>query len=489
MNKINLLVIGCGRHAKRIYLPLIKKYSKEYNIELKGIIDIEDKKILVLEYLTELNIICKKLFIKNFKLTKDYKLTFGQKRLINEFIIDKEINSVIISSDPNSHKAYALWALEKGFNILMDKPITIRNNSSFDYCQAKKIISDFEEIKNLYQKKLIENKKLIFSCMAQRRYHPAMQKIKEEIKIGIEKTNCPITSITILHSDGQWRMPNEILYEKYHGFNEGIGKCSHSGYHFFDMIAWFLDDKLPNNKKIDSVKIFSNFLRPSDFLSQITYEDYANLFKSDFKNNTPKKYLKDIEKSKRLGEIDAFINFAFLSKNRKITNANLSLIHNGFSVRSWFFPKKDLYKGNGRVRHEVYIIEQGPFQSIHYHSYQSGQIIEKKSKNSEIGQEFHSEVLIFRNPILNMKPFEKINFGKTSSNDLKGYSRGHQEEARGNCFLEFIKGSLGLIKNGDIKSSICDHKRGVILMSGAYISATRELKGKNPFIKLKYNPN
>ena len=489
MKKINLVLIGCGRHSKRIYLPLIKKYQKNFRINLKAVIDIDDKKNLVEEYLNDFKFDCKKLFLKDYKLKNDYTLKKSQIYEINSFIKNMDIDSVIISTDPNSHKAYSLWALDNELNILIDKPICARNNASFDIKEAKKILSDFEEIEELYYIKKKQKKELIFSCMAQRRYHPAMIRIKKEIKNGFFATNCPISSITMLHSDGQWRMPNEILYEKYHGFNEGIGKCSHSGYHFFDIISWFLDDDLGKNKKYDQITIFSNFVRPMDFLSQINYSDYNNLFGEEFRNSHNKKTFDKISNDKRLGEIDAFINYCFLSKGKKLTSVNLSLVHNGFSTRNWFYPKKDLYKGNGRVRHESYIIEQGPFQSIHYHSYQSEQILSKKKKKKSIaGDEFHSEVLIFRNSkfFKNSKSFERIDFGSISPNDLKGYSRGHQEEARGNCFVEFFEAIQGIIEPLEMISTIEKHKRGVSLMSGAYMSACKELEGKNPLIKLEY---
>ncbi|PIP61576.1 hypothetical protein COW99_03565 [Candidatus Roizmanbacteria bacterium CG22_combo_CG10-13_8_21_14_all_38_20] len=35
---------------------------------------------------------------------------------------------------------------------------------------------------------------------------------------------------------------------------------------------------------------------------------------------------------------------------------------------------KDLYKGNGRLRHESHFIEQGPFQAISFDSYQSKEV-------------------------------------------------------------------------------------------------------------------
>ena len=119
-------------------------------------------------------------------------------------------------------------------------------------------------------------------------------------------------------------------------------------------------------------------------------------------------------------------------------NIQFSLLHGGFSRRSWSEPRKDLYKGNGRVRHEYYSIHQGPFQSIKYESYQSDQIDNEDLKESgQVGGELHSDVLIFRNSKMigvDLPPMEKIQFGIANKCSLQGYSRGHQEDARKDKF-------------------------------------------------------
>jgi len=491
MKQINIAIIGFGRHCKRIYYPLYNKYKSKYNLSLKLIIDIKSQEKEIKEYLSKNNTKTESIFFSDENSIKDFKLNRTNKKKLNDMILKFKIDSVIISSEPSSHKAYIEWALENDLKILLDKPITSKKNSCISTKKAKGIIKDYEQIEKLYSKKINKNKNILISCMSQRRYHPAMEKIMLEVSKVSQKTNCSISSMTVLHSDGQWRMPQEIIEEKYHGYNEGYGKCSHSGYHFFDMISWFLDQSYSSskNKKPKTVKIYSNFVKPSDTLCQLNYEDYKNIFGEGFEENTLEKDFNS-KTFKKMGEVDAFINFSFEDeKKNKLSSINLSLIHNGFSKRSWFIPKKDLYKGNGRIRHECFIIEQGPFQAIHYHSYQSDEIRNSRLSNkTKVGGELHSEILIFRNSeLINGEPFEKIDFGKIKPNKLTGYSRGHQEEARGNCFVEFFEYLQGNIKREDLKSDLKQHKNGVILMAGSYISASKDFKGKNPVTKLKYD--
>ena len=117
--------------------------------------------------------------------------------------------------------------------------------------------------------------------MAQRRFHSSYQKIGELIKECFRKTNCPVTSIQSFHSDGEWRMPTEMIEQNYHPYNQGYGKCSHSGYHFFDLVASFLKAGSNNEKYFDNVEIGTNFVRPLDFMEQFNLNDYGLIFGKD----------------------------------------------------------------------------------------------------------------------------------------------------------------------------------------------------------------
>ena len=50
--KINILLIGLGPHAKRIYFPMIKKDGKKLNAKISLIIDLEEKKEDIENYLS-----------------------------------------------------------------------------------------------------------------------------------------------------------------------------------------------------------------------------------------------------------------------------------------------------------------------------------------------------------------------------------------------------------------------------------------------------
>jgi len=349
--------------------------------------------------------------------------------------------------------------------------------------KAAKLIKNYKNIAKLYIRAKKLNPNLIFSIITQRRYHPAYDYIKREVTEVFRKTNCPVTHSYFYHSDGQWRLPKELLLEQYHGYNRGIGKCSHSGYHFFDLLAQIMKTQT-NNKKPDYVSVESSFVRPNDLLEQLTLDDYNLIFK-DFPRYNKEK-LK--AKMKKYGEVDASIHFNFIKNGQKISFSDMNLVHNGFSNRSWLNPKEDLYKGNGRLRHEHHIITQGPFQSIHYHSYQSDETNNKKLNSSEnSGGELHFEVHIYRNKKIlstNKPQFEIIDYSKFKiPKDGIYLPRGHQEYSKYLCIIDFFNNCQ---YSGIDKSDYLDHYHSHLLYSLSYISAARSFNKKNKKVMYKW---
>ncbi|MDD3046516.1 MAG: Gfo/Idh/MocA family oxidoreductase [Bacteroidales bacterium] len=480
--EVNILLVGLGPHAKRIYFPIIQKEERNFNVKISLIVDLEEKRKDIEEYLSSADKKIETIYLSSTQ--KDYnKLPLKIEKILDQKIKDLKINAIFISTEPLSHMVYARYALSRGLDILMDKPLSTKENISTDIEKAKEIVLDFEELVSLKSK--MEKKfgrKIVFDLMAQRRFHPAFIKVKELFNEVYESTNCPITSIQSFHSDGQWRMPEEIIDQRYHPYNQGYGKLSHSGYHSFDLVQWFLDDERVD---YDKINIFSQPVRPIDFFEQIKINNYKNLF-SDYC-----KYFKRSEKDvcssvKKYGEIDCFSNISFMKKNKVITLASINLIHNGFSQRGWISAKgRDLYKGNGRVRHESHYIEQGPFQAISFISYQ-GKEVDPNSLDGvyDVGGEYHLDIHVFRNNIFNpsWKNYEKISTKDLNINIMEGFSRGHQEDARRYCIINFLEQINDPKKKSE--SSIINHKKSVLLMSGAYQSMCKSFQGENPLISI-----
>lgn len=484
MNKINLLLIGFGPHARRIYYPTCKQEENHLGVQIVFGVDLLEKKADIESYLKDKNEFLPMYYVESQRC--DDTLSSKTEKELNKIVDKYQVQGVIISTETSAHVSYASWALLKGLNILMDKPVSTVKNSSTSEEAAYKIIDDFNVLKRLYKNSKITYGRLLFSLMAQRRYHPAFQKIRELVYEIFQQTNCPITSIQSFHSDGQWRLPTEIIDIKYHSYNDGYGKCSHTGYHSLDIVPWLIEAAETPEKKIDNVDIFSNFVRPTDFISQINLDDYKRMFGDFLQYNRydEKEFRKQTQK---YGEIDAFNSFAFKHGNDVITLGSLNFVHNGFSQRGWLQAKKDLYKGNGRVRHETHFIEQGPFQAISFISYQSSEVNPNKQEGIyEVGGEYHLDIHVFRNHNLfsRWKSYEKFSIKDLTTNVLEDYSRGHQEDARRRAIVEFIDFIKG--KKTNPLSDFLDHERGTKLLAGVYLSAARRFNKKDPLVNIKF---
>ncbi len=399
---INIMLIGCGPHAKRIYVPLLKKYKDR--VILKCVVDITEKEEELISFLQSLN--CRTYFIEKKHLTFHKLHPFVEKQL-DGFVNKYDLKGVIISTEPLTHVMYSKWALKNNLSILMDKPVSTYRDVSTKAAFARRILQDYDDLAKVYKPKTT----ISFSLMSQRRFHPAFKKIKYLIEDCYKKTNCPITSIQSFHCDGQWRMPTEIVEQVYHPYCQGYGQCSHSGYHFFDIVPFLIDSSYSKDKLYDEVTAYSTVVRPLDFLQQINLKYYEKLFGKKVFNTYNKYSHREYEKlMKPFGEIDAFTNLEFKNKNRTITLASINLAHNGFAQRNWVTAKgKDLYKGNGRVRQETHILQQGPFQSVHYHSYQSKEVNPHENRGLyNVGGEYHLDIYVFRNAkMIGGNTFEK----------------------------------------------------------------------------------
>lgn len=485
MKELNLILIGCGPHAKRIYIPILKKLGNSHKVKISCVVDLISKRPEITIYFQQLNVPMQFIFLNPNEQQMDKLLPSTQKKL-NYIVKDLGISGVIIATEPLAHKAYASWALQNGLNILMDKPITTRPNSMLEEKQAMMIESDYHDLVSELKLSRQAYPLLIFNIMAQRRYHPAFMLIRKLINEASIKTNCPITFIQAFHGDGQWRTPSELIDVQYHSFNKGFGKCSHSGYHTIDAVNLFIKSaNVTPDKKASDIEVFTNIVTPPDFVSQITTEDYRRIF-MDYDKYSNYNEIELLEKTRNYGEIDAFTLIAFKSLGNTITSVSLNMSHNSFSQRFLPFSNKDLYKGNGRVRHECYLICQGPFQTIIFSSYQGKEINDELKNPYEIGGEYHLDIDVFRNDKLfpewdNHRHYSSKNLMRPI---LNGYSRGHQEDARYQCIVEFINQIRGKISHS--LSGLEDHQDNVKIMSAIYQSAARRHNlNQNPLVTMK----
>ena len=480
------MIIGIGNHAQRIYIPMFTKYSNQFPIELSVGVDLEGREKIIQDYLEKKGINLDVVLLENFDSQKE--MPEKVQTILNKVVKEKNIEGVIISTDPLSHKVYAKWALSQGLHILMDKPISTRKNVVSKMKEANGIEDDYRELAEQYHK-LQKNKNTIFSVNVQRRYEIGYLKVFELIREVSDKFNAPVTSIQAMHSDGVWIFPDEIVDQTCHPYNQGYGKNSHSGYHLFDIVWQFYISGKIAGKYADSAEVMTSFLSPDGFLTQFNQTDYIKYFGKQFSLLKQRDENELMVKFKTYGEIDSFSLIRLLNNNMNICNININLLHNGFSRRAWMNPGKDLYKGNGRVKHQSYIIQQGPFQCIQIHNYQVNDKQDKLSSNEyKLGGSNHFDIYVFRNNEMfgrNETPLKTLTLKDLAGENSLDDSRLYHETAKDSVIIEYIKFVRGEVKKDDLRSNITSHEIPVKIMSSIYKSHIKQRVGRNPIVRFR----
>lgn len=465
----NIMLVGCGPHARRIYVPSFF-LQKEYDATIKVIVELEKKELDTREFISQYSTNVEYFFVNRFRHPRKLPKLVEQK--LNYLVKRHNITGIIISTNPLNHMQYALWAEKIGLHILMDKPISTRSNISNSKSEYKDIIEDF----NL----LIKNRKptRAFIINVQRRYNPGFQIVLKKIGEIASKFYLPITSIQSYHCDGQWRLPGEVLTQDYHPYY-GWGKISHSGYHFTDIISQFvLHSFLSSGKKFDKIRAFSSFIRPSGILKVQGQKELLKIFgeKYDCIDSRSDFELGRLYKRKREAETDVGSVITLAQNNTPITNISLNLMHTGFSRRSWMLPGGDLYKGNGRVKHEFHNIEQGPLQTIQIHSYQSKSKHEENSLHDyELGGNNHLDVIIYRNSaITGGKTIEIITSAQLAEKYGYKTNKLFSEQIKKRVVEEFLQIITGVRECNNTNSDLSTHALSVELMSMLYESGIKK---------------
>lgn len=66
MDKLNIIEIGFGPHAKRVYAPSLLEYKNEFNINLSLVIDLKEKEEDIRSYFSKIEFNPDFLFIDPF---------------------------------------------------------------------------------------------------------------------------------------------------------------------------------------------------------------------------------------------------------------------------------------------------------------------------------------------------------------------------------------------------------------------------------------
>ncbi|MFE3946226.1 Gfo/Idh/MocA family oxidoreductase [Streptomyces sp. NPDC059118] len=471
---VNVLVVGIGPHTRLNHLPAL---AAAQDAGLAGTvtgIDLPDT-VAGVEYGTpgrprRMPVVT----VQPFPASRR-SLPGPVRRALEDVVKRERIGAIFVATEPSVHLPYALWAMERGLPVLLDKPLTVHTGASTDPAAAQAIADDFDILLDAYWAARRRDPRMVVSVLSQRRWHPAFRRVRELIGEVAEATNCPVTSVQSSHGDGQWRLPDELVDVGYHGFDRGYGKAAHSGYHHFDTVPWWLAAGERPGKEIDEIEVHAACTRPADFLAQLTVADHARLLPGFADRN---RYTgRDLDRlTAGFGEVDVFLSVAYRSRGRVMALGSHNLAHTTFSQRGNLHTVAgSLYKGNGRIGQEFHLIQQGPFQALHLHVLQTLHGVEDGIDERAAGGAVHIELHVFRNDRLGLG-WERhcvLGFADLVQDGGDRTVLPTQRSARTCAVTEFLAHLAGRVPRAELASDLADHRRPAHLMAGAYLSMSR----------------
>ena len=137
-------------------------------------------------------------------------------------MLDRENpDAVIVTSTDNTHAPYIIRALDRGFDVISEKPIC----NTYEHCKA---IREAEKRNNRY-----------VTVTFNMRFDPVVVKLKELL---VANTIGKVYSVTYNYSLNRWHGGD--YFKRWHRFMDiSQGMLVHKSTHHFDAITWLLDDE------------------------------------------------------------------------------------------------------------------------------------------------------------------------------------------------------------------------------------------------------
>jgi predicted dehydrogenase len=473
------MIAGLGRHTRDIYFPLLEGSARSPRIGC--VVERASRKGEVEAFLRG-----RRLQPESVIYVDDAEaeaLSIDLRRALERHVREHDIGGLIVATPPERHLTYARWGAAAGLHLLVDKPLTTRSGILFDEELGAGLLADSDALARTLGASSPEP---VCIVAVHRRFHPAWELMRSLLEEVANRLDCPITSINTEYSDGEWRLPHDVLNQEYHPYSLGYGILSHSGYHLVDAMVNLIQAAQPGGKEVDGVEVSAAVVRPVEQLSHLGFEDYRRLFPAhEFDARHPYSEAEYRVAAARCGEMDAFVTAQFLRGRDRMTTATLQLHHNSLSHRFWLdVGDRNLYQGNGRLRHESYTIRQGPFQIVRLSSLQAAKESRGLDADFDVGGKNHIEITVFRNrEIFGAKD----SFRRYGSRDL-GCDWGmasHLEASKRGMLDEFLRVVEG--ERDNLRGTLASHRPSIAMLSLIYRAAARRLGGSVDLLRAPFS--
>ena len=194
------VMVGCGHRGMKSYAePLVKEYGD--CAQLCGVYDINKKRAILVSEMTG----------KEIPVYDDF----------DKMLDEVKPDAVIITTKDCDHDFYAIKAMKRGCDVIVEKPLT----------------TTFE--KALEIKKVQEETKKDITVTFNLRFHPFFKRVKELIKEGTIGKICSIHYEWLLDTSH-----GADYFHRWHCIRENSGSLLiHKSSHHFDIANWFLEEE------------------------------------------------------------------------------------------------------------------------------------------------------------------------------------------------------------------------------------------------------
>lgn len=462
-NRIRVAVIGCGPHFDKTHFPFL--VGRQSKIQLALAVDTVENSAATAERLVPFGSDVEQIDVEAWG---DGPMPPHVADRLTEVVKRLEIDAVIIATEPLAHFGYLLWGMTTDAHLFVDKPIIMSAGASTSVRKARALGRDLAA---LVEAGALRRDRLI-AVGTQRRYHCGLAFAFDTVLEASARFGTPVTFMQSSHADGQFRLPIELETITYHGYHD-YGKIGHSGYH---LLAEQSDLAMASARAagvaFDELTSFGSAVRPEGFLQQVppsTYEKYFG--KEQWRAASPDSHEALAARMKTFGEMDVALTNTFNREGTPVLLSQISLIHNSVSRRSALAANPDLYKSNGRIKHESHTINVGPFLTVQVHSYQSrSRRLDASSDERALGGSDSFEVHLYRNAAWygpKAKPFEKVlgdDLAERSGMSESATFTGYAKELMMEDFFSSISGERDLTEH---RSRLDSHLLGGTLLSAA----------------------
>ncbi|WP_181181737.1 Gfo/Idh/MocA family oxidoreductase [Mesorhizobium sp. B3-1-6] len=401
-----------------------------------------------------------------------YHLDARTEAQLDRLVRKHGISAVAVSVPPEAHLAYALWALQRGLHLFLDKPVTTRPNAVTSLSAARGILSDFDELALAYARAQQEHP-VCAMLNAQRPFMPVFAKVFDCVAEVREATGQPVTNITAAHADGQMRVGGELVDVAYHGYSTGSGKLAHSGYHVIDVIARLLKTGTWVHARPDYLLVHASLRQPDALVAAMPRLGWHKLIGGSHASLEDYDDAELVMLGRRMGEVDAHVSMEAIRDGSVMTTVNLHLQHDTVSARATLDPPKNWYKGSGRLKRELWHIDQGPMQGLRIETLQAEDRHDRaEAKGDQLGDPNHLELVRVQNSGL-IKGADRLS--RYSAATFAGETGEHllSERAKMASLTEFVACAEGRLPVAQLTSDLSTHRLGVAIMAAAYESHIR----------------